>query len=143
MAMKHRYSPASVICKCGEYMWDIVKSQLDGAKIYTLSGTVLGFIAFPLLDRLDGNSMTLQTAGLGALVGAAVGTGAGILINAARDNRIERYTVVAPLLGTGATMAALKAYPRTRSMSNKRLISAGLVGGTVGLTLGGSIDYLT
>ena len=108
-----------------------------------MSGAVVGFMAFPLIDTLDGNSMTLKSAGLGALVGAAVGTGAGILINAARDNRIENYVVVSPLLGTGATMAALKAYPRTRSMSNKRLISAGLVGGTVGLTLGGSLDYLT
>ena len=124
-------------------MWDKIKTQLGAAKVYTMSGAVMGFIAFPLIDTLDGNSMSLQSAGLGALVGAAVGTGAGILINAARDNRIENYVVVAPLLGTGATMAALKAYPKTRSMSNKRLISAGLVGGTVGLTLGGSLDYLT
>ena len=58
-------------------------------------------MAFPLIDTLDGNSMTLKSAGLGALVGAAVGTGAGILINAARDNRIENYVVVSPLLGTG------------------------------------------
>lgn len=124
-------------------MWDKIKAQLGAAKVYTMSGAVMGFIAFPLIDTLDGNSMSLQSAGLGALVGAAVGTGAGILINAARDNRIENYVVVAPLLGTGATIAALKAYPKTRSMSNKRLISAGLVGGTVGLTLGGSVDYLT
>tara|TARA_B100001094_G_scaffold35434_2_gene29384 strand:+ start:1010 stop:1384 length:375 start_codon:yes stop_codon:yes gene_type:complete len=124
-------------------MWDKIKTQLGAAKVYTMSGAVMGFIAFPLIDTLDGNSMSLQSAGLGALVGAAVGTGAGILVNAARDNRIENYVVVAPLLGTGATMAALKAYPKTRSMSNKRLISAGLVGGTVGLTLGGSLDYLT
>ena len=124
-------------------MWDSITSQLDQAKLFTLTGTVVGFFAFPLIDKLDGNSMSLQSAGLGALVGAAVGTGTGILINAARDNRIEKYTVVAPLLGLGGTMTALKAYPRTRSMSNKRLISAGLVGGTVGLTLGGSIDYLT
>jgi len=124
-------------------MWDKIKTQLGAAKVYTMSGAVMGFIAFPLIDTLDGNSMSLQSAGLGALVGAAVGTGAGILVNAARDNRIENYVVVAPLLGTGATIAALKAYPKTRSMSNKRLISAGLVGGTVGLTLGGSLDYLT
>ena len=124
-------------------MWDKIKTQLGAAKVYTMSGAVMGFIAFPLIDTLDGNSMSLQSAGLGALVGAAVGTGAGILINAARDNRIENYVVVAPLLGTGATIAALKAYPKTRSMSNKRLISAGLVGGTVGVTLGGSLDYLT
>ena len=124
-------------------MWDKIKTQLGAAKVYTMSGAVMGFMAFPLIDTLDGNSMSLQSAGLGALVGAAVGTGAGILINAARDNRIENYVVVAPLLGTGATIAALKAYPKTRSMSNKRLISAGLVGGTVGLTLGGSLDYLT
>ena len=124
-------------------MWDKIKTQLGAAKVYTMSGAVMGFMAFPLIDTLDGNSMSLQSAGLGALVGAAVGTGAGILVNAARDNRIENYVVVAPLLGTGATMAALKAYPKTRSMSNKRLISAGLVGGTVGLTLGGSLDYLT
>ena len=123
--------------------FESIKKQLNDAKLYTMSGAVLGFMAFPLIDTLDGNSMTLKSAGLGALVGAAVGTGAGILINAARDNRIENYVVVSPLLGTGATMAALKAYPRTRSMSNKRLISAGLVGGTVGLTLGGSLDYLT
>lgn len=123
--------------------FESIKKQLSDAKLYTMSGAVLGFMAFPLIDTLDGNSMTLKSAGLGALVGAAVGTGAGILINAARDNRIENYVVVSPLLGTGATMAALKAYPRTRSMSNKRLISAGLVGGTVGLTLGGSLDYLT
>ena len=123
--------------------FESIKKQLNDAKLYTLSGAVVGFMAFPLIDTLDGNSMTLKSAGLGALVGAAVGTGAGILINAARDNRIENYVVVSPLLGTGATMAALKAYPRTRSMSNKRLISAGLVGGTVGLTLGGSLDYLT
>ena len=124
-------------------MWDKIKTQLGAAKVYTMSGAVMGFIAFPLIDTLDGNSMSLQSAGLGAVVGAAIGTGAGILVNAARDNRIENYVVVAPLLGTGATMAALKAYPKTRSMSNKRLISAGLVGGTVGLTLGGSLDYLT
>lgn len=124
-------------------MWDKIKTQLGAAKVYTMSGAVMGFIAFPLIDTLDGNSMSLKSAGLGAVVGAAIGTGAGILINAARDNRIENYVVVAPLLGTGATMAALKAYPKTRSMSNKRLISAGLVGGTVGLTLGGSLDYLT
>ena len=124
-------------------MWDKIKTQLGAAKVYTMSGAVMGFIAFTLIDTLDGNSMSLQSAGLGALVGAAVGTGAGILINAARDNRIENYVVVAPLLGTGATIAALKAYPKTRSMSNKRLISAGLVGGTVGVTLGGSLDYLT
>ena len=124
-------------------MLDNIKKQLDGTKLYGMSGAVIGFMAFPLIDALDGNTMTLKSAGLGALVGAAVGTGAGILINAARDNRIENYVVVSPLLGTGATMAALKAYPRTRSMSNKRLISAGLVGGTVGLTLGGSLDYLT
>ena len=123
-------------------MWDKIKTQLGAAKVYTMSGAVMGFIAFPLIDTLDGNSMSLKSAGLGAVVGAAIGTGAGILINAARDNRIENYVVVAPLLGTGATMAALKAYPKTRSMSNKRLISAGLVGGTVGLTLGGSLDYL-
>lgn len=123
--------------------FESIKKQLNDAKLYTMSGAVVGFMAFPLIDTLDGNSMTLKSAGLGALVGAAVGTGAGILINAARDNRIENYVVVSPLLGTGATMAALKAYPRTRSMSNKRLISAGLVGGTVGLTLGGSLDYLT
>ena len=123
--------------------FESIKKQLNDAKIYTMSGAVMGFMAFPLIDTLDGNAMTLKSAGLGALVGAAVGTGAGILINAARDNRIENYVVVSPLLGTGATMAALKAYPRTRSMSNKRLISAGLVGGTVGLTLGGSLDYLT
>ncbi len=124
-------------------MWDSIKSQLDGAKLYTMSGAVIGFMAFPIIDSLDGNEMTLKSAGLGALVGAAIGTGAGMLINAARDNKIENYVVVAPLLGTGATMAGLKAYPKTRSMSNKRLISAGLVGGTVGLTLGGSLDYLT
>ena len=124
-------------------MWDKIKTQLGAAKVYTMSGAVMGFIAFPLIDTLDGNSMSLKSAGLGAVVGAAIGTGAGILVNAARDNRIENYVVVAPLLGTGATMAALKAYPKTRSMSNKRLISAGLVGGTVGLTLGGSLDYLT
>ena len=123
--------------------FESIKKQLNDAKLYTMSGAVVGFMTFPLIDTLDGNSMTLKSAGLGALVGAAVGTGAGILINAARDNRIENYVVVSPLLGTGATMAALKAYPRTRSMSNKRLISAGLVGGTVGLTLGGSLDYLT
>ena len=123
--------------------FESIKKQLNDAKLYTMSGAVIGFMAFPLIDTLDGNAMTLKSAGLGALVGAAVGTGAGILINAARDNRIENYVVVSPLLGTGATMAALKAYPRTRSMSNKRLISAGLVGGTVGLTLGGSLDYLT
>tara|TARA_B100001287_G_scaffold167955_1_gene141275 strand:+ start:884 stop:1264 length:381 start_codon:yes stop_codon:yes gene_type:complete len=123
--------------------FESIKKQLNDAKLYTMSGAVMGFMAFPLIDTLDGNAMTLKSAGLGALVGAAVGTGAGILINAARDNRIENYVVVSPLLGTGATMAALKAYPRTRSMSNKRLISAGLVGGTVGLTLGGSLDYLT
>ena len=123
--------------------FESIKNQLNNAKLYTMSGAVIGFIAFPLIDTLDGNAMTLKSAGLGALVGAAVGTGAGMLINAARDNRIENYVVVSPLLGTGATMAALKAYPRTRSMSNKRLISAGLVGGTVGLTLGGSLDYLT
>ena len=124
-------------------MWDSIKSQLDGAKLYTMSGAVIGFMAFPIIDSLDGNEMTLKSAGLGALVGAAIGTGAGMLINAARDNKIENYVVVAPLLGTGATMAGLKAYPKTRSMSNKRLISAGLVGGTVGLTLGGILDYLT
>ncbi len=124
-------------------MWDSIKAQLDGAKLYTMSGAVIGFMAFPIIDSLDGNEMTLKSAGLGALVGAAIGTGAGMLINAARDNKIENYVVVAPLLGTGATMAGLKAYPKTRSMSNKRLISAGLVGGTVGLTLGGSLDYLT
>lgn len=124
-------------------MWDKIKTQLGAAKVYTMSGAVMGFIAFPLIDTLDGNSMSLKSAGLGAVVGAAIGTGAGILVNAARDNRIENYVVVAPLLGTGATIAALKAYPKTRSMSNKRLISAGLVGGTVGLTLGGSVDYLT
>lgn len=124
-------------------MWDKIKTQLGAAKVYTMSGAVMGFIAFPLIDTLDGNSMSLKSAGLGAVVGAAIGTGAGILVNAARDNRIENYVVVAPLLGTGATIAALKAYPKTRSMSNKRLISAGLVGGTVGLTLGGSLDYLT
>ena len=123
--------------------FESIKKQLNDAKLYTMSGAVMGFMAFPLIDTVDGNAMTLKSAGLGALVGAAVGTGAGILINAARDNRIENYVVVSPLLGTGATMAALKAYPRTRSMSNKRLISAGLVGGTVGLTLGGSLDYLT
>jgi len=123
--------------------FESIKKQLNDAKLYTMSGAVMGFMAFPLIDTLDGNAMTLKSAGLGALVGAAVGTGAGMLINAARDNRIENYVVVSPLLGTGATMAALKAYPRTRSMSNKRLISAGLVGGTVGLTLGGSLDYLT
>ncbi len=123
--------------------FESIKNQLNNAKLYTMSGAVIGFMAFPLIDTLDGNAMTLKSAGLGALVGAAVGTGAGMLINAARDNRIENYVVVSPLLGTGATMAALKAYPRTRSMSNKRLISAGLVGGTVGLTLGGSLDYLT
>ena len=123
--------------------FESIKKQLNDAKLYTMSGAVIGFMAFPLIDTLDGNAMTLKSAGLGALVGAAVGTGAGMLINAARDNRIENYVVVSPLLGTGATMAALKAYPRTRSMSNKRLISAGLVGGTVGLTLGGSLDYLT
>ena len=124
-------------------MWDSIKAQLDGAKLYTMSGAVIGFMAFPIIDSLDGNEMTLKSAGLGALVGAAIGTGAGMLINAARDNKIENYVVVAPLLGTGATMAGLKAYPKTRSMSNNRLISAGLVGGTVGLTLGGSLDYLT
>ena len=124
-------------------MWDKIKTQLGAAKVYTMSGAVMGFIAFPLIDTLDGNSMSLKSAGLGAVVGAAIGTGAGILVNAARDNRIENYVVVAPLLGTGATIAALKAYPKTRSMSNKRLISAGLVGGTVGVTLGGSLDYLT
>ena len=123
--------------------FESIKKQLNDAKLYTMSGAVIGFMAFPLIDTLDGNAMSLKSAGLGALVGAAVGTGAGMLINAARDNRIENYVVVSPLLGTGATMAALKAYPRTRSMSNKRLISAGLVGGTVGLTLGGSLDYLT
>ena len=123
--------------------FESIKNQLNNAKLYTMSGAVIGFMAFPLIDTLDGNAMSLKSAGLGALVGAAVGTGAGILINAARDNQIENYVVVSPLLGTGATMAALKAYPRTRSMSNKRLISAGLVGGTVGLTLGGSLDYLT
>lgn len=123
--------------------FESIKKQLNDAKLYTMSGAVIGFMAFPLIDTLDGNRMSLKSAGLGALVGAAVGTGAGMLINAARDNRIENYVVVAPLLGTGATMAGLKAYPRTRSMSNKRLISAGLVGGTVGLTLGGSLDYLT
>ena len=123
--------------------FESIKKQLNDAKLYTMSGAVVGFMAFPLIDTLDGNRMSLKSAGLGALVGAAVGTGAGMLINAARDNRIENYVVVSPLLGTGATMAALKAYPRTRSMSNKRLISAGLVGGTVGLTLGGSLDYLT
>jgi len=123
--------------------FESIKNQLNNAKLYTMSGAVIGFMAFPLIDTLDGNEMSLKSAGLGALVGAAVGTGAGILINAARDNQIENYVVVSPLLGTGATMAALKAYPRTRSMSNKRLISAGLVGGTVGLTLGGSLDYLT
>lgn len=123
--------------------FDSIKKQLNNAKLYTMSGAVMGFMAFPLIDTLDGNKMTLKSAGLGALVGAAVGTGAGMLINAARDNRIENYVVVAPLLGTGATMAGLKAYPRTRAMSNKSLISAGLVGGTVGLTLGGSLDYLT
>jgi len=72
-----------------------------------------------------------------------LGTGVGILINAARDNQIENYVVAAPLLGMGGTMTALKAYPKTRHDSNKRLISNGLVGGIVGLTLGGGIDYLT
>ncbi len=123
--------------------FESIKKQLSDAKLYTMSGAVIGFMAFPMIDTLDGNAMSLKSAGLGALVGAAVGTGAGMLINAARDNRIENYVVVSPLLGTGATMAALKVYPSTRSMSNKRLISAGLVGGTVGLTLGGSLDYLT
>ena len=80
-----------------------IKKQLNDAKLYTMSGAVIGFMAFPLIDTLDGNRMSLKSAGLGALVGAAVGTGAGMLINAATDNRIENYVVVAPILGTGAT----------------------------------------
>ena len=117
--------------------------RLKAAQLYTLSGAVLGGLTFPILDYLDGNSLSLKSAGLGVLVGAAVGTGAGMLINAGRDGQIEDYVVVAPLLGAGATMDGLKLYPRTRSWSNKRLISSGLVGGTVGLAVGGTIDYLT
>ena len=116
-------------------------NRMKDAKVYGTMGAFLGLIAFPLADYLDGNSMTLKSAGLGAAVGAVVGTGAGMLINAARNGEIEDYTVVAPLLGVGTTVAGSKMY--NRSMSTKRLISNGLVGGTVGLALGGTIDYLT
>ena len=73
--------------------FESIKNQLNNAKLYTMSGAVIGFMAFPLIDTLDGNAMTLKSAGLGALVGAAVGTGAGMLINAARDNRIDFITI--------------------------------------------------
>jgi len=115
--------------------------RMKDAKVYGTMGAFLGLVAFPLADYLDGNQMTLKSAGLGAAVGAVVGTGAGMLINAAKNGEIEDYTVVAPLLGAGTTVAGSKMY--NRSMSNKRLISNGLVGGTVGLALGGTIDYLT
>ena len=108
-----------------------------------VTGAFIGSTGFVLVEYLDGSRLDITTVLLGAGVGGLVGTGMGMLINAARDQRIENYTVVAPVIATGLTMGALKAYPRTRGMSNKSLISAGLVGGTVGLTLGGSIDYLT
>ena len=73
-------------------------NRMKDAKVYGTMGAFLGLIAFPLADYLDGNSMTLKSAGLGAAVGAVVGTGAGMLINAARNGEIEDYTVVAPLL---------------------------------------------
>ena len=117
--------------------WERIKA----AKEFGTIGAFIGLAVFPLADYLDGNPMTLKSAGLGAVVGAAVGTGVGMLINAARNGEIEDYTVVAPLLGAGTTIAGSKLYDR--SMGNKRLLSIGLVGGTVGLALGGTIDYLT
>jgi len=125
------------------FTWDSAKRQLKAAGPWGVTGAFIGSTGFVLVEYLDGSRLDVTTVLLGAGVGALVGTGMGMLINAARDQRIENYTVVAPVIATGVTMGALKAYPRTRGMSNKSLISAGLVGGTVGLTLGGSIDYLT
>ena len=125
------------------FTWDSAKRQLKAAGPWGITGAFLGSTGFVIVEYLDGGDLDVSTVLLGAGVGALVGTGMGMLINAARDKRIENYTVVAPVIATGLTMGALKAYPSTRGMSNKSLISAGLVGGTVGLTLGGSIDYLT
>lgn len=125
------------------FTWDSAKRQLKAAGPWGVTGAFIGSTGFVLVEYLDGSRLDVTTVLLGAGVGGLVGTGMGMLINAARDQRIENYTVVAPVIATGVTMGALKAYPRTRGMSNKSLISAGLVGGTVGLTLGGSIDYLT
>ena len=125
------------------FTWDSAKRQLKAAGPWGITGAFIGSTGFVIFEYLDGSRLSMSTVLLGAGVGSLVGTGMGMLINAARDQRIENYTVVAPVIATGLTMGALKAYPNTRGMSNKSLISAGLVGGTVGLTLGGSIDYLT
>jgi len=125
------------------FTWDSAKRQLKAAGPWGITGAFIGSTVFVAVEYLDGSRLDVTTVLLGAGVGGLVGTGMGMLINAARDQRIENYTVVAPVIATGVTMGALKAYPGTRGMSNKSLISAGLVGGTVGLTLGGSIDYLT
>jgi len=123
--------------------WESAKKQLKAAGPFAVTGAFFGSTGFLVVEYLDGSNMSISSLLLGAGVGALVGGGMGMLVNAARDQRIENYTVVAPVIATGLTMGALKAYPSTRGMSNKSLISAGLVGGTVGLTLGGSIDYLT
>lgn len=125
------------------FTWDSAKRQLKAAGPWGITGAFIGSTGFVIFEYLDGSRLSMSNVLLGAGVGSLVGTGMGMLINAARDQRIENYTVVAPVIATGVTMGALKAYPGTRGMSNKSLISAGLVGGTVGLTLGGSIDYLT
>ena len=125
------------------FTWDSAKRQLKAAGPWGITGAFIGSTGFVIFEYLDGSRLSMSTVLLGAGVGSLVGTGMGMLINAARDQRIENYTVVAPVIATGVTMGALKAYPGTRGMSNKSLISAGLVGGTVGLTLGGSIYYLT
>ena len=120
-----------------------VKAQLVAAKYWTMTGAVVGAVGFPLIEYLDNSTPDMVSVLIGASAGAVLGTGAGLLINAARDNKIENYVVAGPLIGMGGTMAGLKANPGTRHTSNKRLISNGLVGGLVGLTLGGGIDYLT
>ena len=110
---------------------------------YALWGGLIGATSFVMLDYLDGNDTSAETAVLGAGIGAFLGSGVALVIKASNDNQIENSVLASPMLGMGATVFGLKAYPKTRGMSNKQLISAGLVGGIVGLGIGSSIYYLT
>ena len=72
--------------------WESAKKQLKAAGPFAVTGAFLGSTGFLVVEYLDGSDMSISSLLLGAGVGALVGGGMGMLVNAARDQRIENYT---------------------------------------------------
>ena len=65
------------------FTWDSAKRQLKAAGPWGITGAFIGSTVFVAVEYLDGSRLDVTTVLLGAGGGGVVGTGMGMLINAA------------------------------------------------------------